>query len=55
MLYIKGEVELFDNGNRQWTDETTCSRWLHGDQMKTDWNLQTGGRTDADRIFGCSA
>ena len=28
---------------------------LHGDQMKTDWNLQTGGRTDADRIFGRSA
>ena len=26
-----------------------------GTQMKTDWNLQTGGRTDADRIFGCSA
>lgn len=24
-------------------------------QMKTDWNLQTGGRTDADRILGRSA
>lgn len=44
------------------TMETDCDRTRQhaadtcmGDQMKMDWNLQTGGRTDADRILGRSA